>query len=205
MTKKDDEEEEGIKVILVGEAGTGKTSLINTAVGKKFVEGTQISSMTCSFVKLTKVLDDMEYTINLWDTIGQERFRSLTKVFFKNSEIVIFVFDITSKASFDSLEFWYDTVEKEIGSEPIKGLAANKQDLFEKQEVEDDDIKKYARDKGLVFEYTTATTPHDFDKLLTQLLKQYIKKWAEIDKKKVIGKKLVKEKVGEKKKKKKFC
>ena len=205
MTQKDDEEEEGIKVILVGEAGTGKTSLINTAVGKKFVEGTQISSMTCSFVKLTKELDDTEYTINLWDTIGQERFRSLTKVFFKNSEIVIFVFDITSKASFDSLEFWYDTVEKEIGSEPIKGLAANKQDLFEKQEVEDDDIKKYARGKGLVFEYTTATTPHDFDKLLTQLLKQYIKKWAEIDKKKVIGKKLVKEKVGEKKKKKKFC
>ena len=205
MTQKDDEEEEGIKVILVGEAGTGKTSLINTAVGKKFVEGTQISSMTCSFVKLTKELDDTEYTINLWDTIGQERFRSLTKVFFKNSEIVIFVFDITSKASFDSLEFWYDTVEKEIGSEPIKGLAANKQDLFEKQEVEDDDIKKYARDKAIVFEYTTATTPHDFDKLLTQLLKQYIKKWAEIDKKKVIGKKLVKEKVGEKKKKRKFC
>ena len=205
MTQKDDEEEEGIKVILVGEAGTGKTSLINTAVGKKFVEGTQISSMTCSFVKLTKELDDTEYTINLWDTIGQERFRSLTKVFFKNSEIVIFVFDITSKASFDSLEFWYDTVEKEIGSEPIKGLAANKQDLFEKQEVEDDDIKKYARYKGIVFEYTTATTPHDFDKLLTQLLNQYIKKWAEIDKKKVIGKKLVKEKVGEKKKKKKFC
>ena len=63
MTQKDDEEEEGIKVILVGEAGTGKTSLINTAVGKKFVEGTQLSSMTCSFVKLTKELDDTEYTI----------------------------------------------------------------------------------------------------------------------------------------------
>ena len=197
-------EEEGIKIILVGETGTGKTSLINTAVGKKFNESEK-SSVHCSYVKLKKEIDDMEYTIDLWDTIGQERFRSLTKVFFKNSEIVIFVFDITSKASFDSLEFWYDTVEKEIGSEPIKGLAANKQDLFEKQEVEDDDIKKYARGKGLVFEYTTATTPHDFDKLLTQLLNQYIKKWAEIDKKKVIGKKLVKEKVGEKKKKRKFC
>ena len=205
MTQKDDEEEEGIKVILVGEAGTGKTSLINTAVGKKFVEGTQISSMTCSFVKLTKELDDTEYTINLWDTIGQEKYRSLTKVFFKNSDIVIFVFDISNKQSFDDLEYWFKTIEEELGDGPIKGLAANKQDLFEKQEVGDDDIKKYARDKGIVFEYTTATTPHDFDKLLTQLLKQYIKKWAEIDKKKVIGKKLVKEKVGEKKKKRKFC
>ena len=205
MTQKDDEEEEGIKVILVGEAGTGKTSLINTAVGKKFVEGTQISSMNCSFVELTKVIEDTEYTINLWDTMGQEKYRSLTKVFFKNSDIVIFVFDITQKQSFDDLEYWFKTIEEELGDGPIKGLAANKQDLFEKQEVEDDDIKKYARDKGIVFEYTTATTPHDFDKLLTQLLKQYIKKWAEIDKKKVIGKKLVKEKVGEKKKKRKFC
>ena len=89
------EEDERIKVILVGETGTGKTSLINTAVGKKFEEGKEISSIKCSYVQLTKVIEDTEYIINLWDTIGQEKFRSLTKVFFKNSDIVIFVFDIT--------------------------------------------------------------------------------------------------------------
>ena len=188
MTQKDDEEEEGIKVILVGEEGTGKTSLINTAVGKKFVEGTQISSMTCSFVKLTKELDDTEYTINLWDTIGQERFRSLTKVFFKNSEIVIFVFDITSKESFDSLEFWYDTVEKEIGSEPIKGLAANKQDLFEKQEVDDNTIQIYARKNGLKFKFTTATNPTNFNKLLEELLSDFLKNGTSEKRKRLLEK-----------------
>ena len=200
MTQKDDEEEEGIKVILVGEAGTGKTSLINTAVGKKFVEGTQISSMTCSFVKLTKELDDTEYTINLWDTIGQERFRSLTKVFFKNSEIVIFVFDITSKASFDSLEFWYDTVEKEIGSEPIKGLAANKQDLFEYQKVDDDTIQMFANKKGIKYKFTTATNPTNFSKLIEELLIEFLKNGISENRKKIIGKKLTNKKVKNKKK-----
>ena len=197
-----DEEENdgGIKVILVGEAGAGKTSLINTAVGEQFFEGNQISSTTCSFVKLSKIINDREYTINLWDTIGQERFRSLTKVFFKNSDIVIFVFDITQKQSFDDLEYWFKIIEEELGNAPIKGLAANKQDLFEYQKVDDDTIQMFADKKGIKFEYTTAFSPNNFNKLLEQLLIEYLKNGISEDKKKIIGKKLSNKKVKNKKK-----
>ena len=152
------------------------------------------------FCKIIKIINDREYTINLWDTIGQEKYRALTKVFFKYSEIVILVFDNTNKKSFDALDYWYETVENELGSDPIKGLAANKEDLFEDQKVKDDMIKEYARKKGIKFEYTTATSPKNFDKLLEQLLVQYINKWAKIDKKKVSGKKLAKKKGGKNKK-----
>ena len=79
-------------------------------------------------------------------------------------------------------------------------MAANKEDLFEDQKVKDDMIKEYARKKGIKFEYTTATSPKNFDKLLEQLLIQYINKWAKIDKKKVRGKKLAKKKGGKNKK-----
>ena len=186
------EEDERIKVILVGESGTGKTSLINTAVGKKFEEGKEISSIKCSYVKLTKEIEDTEYIINLWDTMGQEKYRSLTKVFFKNSDIVIVVFDITSKASFDDLDYWFKEIENELGNEPIKGLAANKADLYLEQAVDDDTIKEYAQKKDVIYKYTTATTPNNFSELLTQLLTEYLEKNSKNKTKKNIGKKLEK-------------
>ena len=192
-------EEEGIKIILVGDSGTGKTSLINTTVGKKFDESEK-SSIQCSYVKIKKEIDDMEYTIDLWDTIGQERFRSLSKIFFKNSEIVIFVFDITNKETFNDLEYWFKTIEDELGNEIIKGLAANKQDLFENQEVDDNIIKQYAIKKGIKYEFTTAKNPDTFKKLLKQLLIEYLKTGISKERKKIVGKKLKNKKGGKKKK-----
>ena len=194
------DEEQRIKIILVGEPGTGKTSLINTAVGKKFEEGKELSSIKCSYVKLTKVIEDTEYNINLWDTIGQERFRALTKVFFKNSDIVIFVFDITQKQSFDDLEYWFKIIEEELGNAPIKGLAANKQDLFEYQKVDDDTIQMFADKKGIKYKFTTATNPTNFSKLIEELLIEFLKNGISENRKKIIGKKLTNKKVKNKKK-----
>ena len=168
-------EDDSIKVILVGESGGGKTSLINSIQGNQFTEGGQISTMSCSFIKLTRKILNEEYSINLWDTIGQERFRSLTKIFMNNSKIVIFVFDITSKESFDELNYWFDTIQNELGDEPIKALAANKQDLFEEQAVDDETIQELADKKGLPFSYTSAMNPIDFNNFLDKLLEKYIK------------------------------
>ena len=201
MSKQNDEDvEEGIKVILVGETGTGKTSLINSAMGKKFQDDHK-STMYCSYVNLKKVIEDKEYNLNLWDTIGQEKFRSLTKVFFKNSGIVIFVFDITDKPSFDDLNYWYKTVDEELGDKPVKGLAANKLDLFDNQAVDDNTIKEYASQKGIKFQYTTATNPANFNKLLEDLLVEYLTTRISEDRRNALGKKLTAKKVETKKKK----
>ena len=201
MSKQNDEDvEEGIKVILVGETGTGKTSLINSAMGKKFQDDHK-STMYCSYVNLKKVIEDKEYNLNLWDTIGQEKFRSLTKVFFKNSGIVIFVFDITDKPSFDDLNYWYKTVDEELGDKPVKGLAANKLDLFDNQAVDDNTIKDYASQKGIKFQYTTATNPANFNKLLEDLLVEYLTTRISEDRRNALGKKLTAKKVETKKKK----
>ena len=200
MKQNDEDTEEGIKVILVGESGTGKTSLINSAIGKKFQDDHK-STMYCSYVNLKKVIEDKEYNLNLWDTIGQEKFRSLTKVFFKNSGIVIFVFDITDKPSFDDLNYWYKTVDEELGDKPVKGLAANKLDLFDNQAVDDNTIKEYASQKGIKFQYTTATNPANFNKLLEDLLVEYLTTRISEDRRNALGKKLTAKKVETKKKK----
>ena len=207
-SKKDnDSNDDDIKVILVGESGTGKTSLINCAQGKHFFEGAQMSSMICSFVKINMEILNNKYILNLWDTIGQEKFRSLTKIFLNDSKIVIFVYDITKENTFKELSFWFDLVEKELGPDPIKGIAANKQDLIEEQKISDNTLEEYAKQKNVDFSYTTATNIDGFKNLLEKLLLKYLEKIGKLNKnsKRIKGKKLKKEKDDKHKSKSKKC
>ena len=205
--KSNDSNDDDIKVILVGESGTGKTSLINCIQGKQFFEGAQMSSMICSFVKINMEILNNKYILNLWDTIGQEKFRSLTKIFLNDSKIVIFVYDITKENTFKELSFWFDLVEKELGPDPIKGIAANKQDLIEEQTISDNTLEEYAKQKNVDFSYTTATNIDGFKNLLEKLLLKYLEKIGKLNKnsKRIIGKKLKKEKDDKHKSKSKKC
>ena len=143
-----------IKVILVGQSGTGKTSLINSAIGQQFIEGKEQSTISSSFVTKIINIDEKSYTINLWDTIGQEKFRSLTKIFIKDSKIVILVYDITVLNSFEELKFWYDTIKEVLGDTAVLGVAGNKQDLFANEQVNEEVAKKYANDINALFKLT---------------------------------------------------
>ena len=169
-------EDQEIKVILVGESGTGKTSLINIAMGVKFVEGVEPSTSTASFVTKIIKIGGKSYSLNLWDTIGQEKFRSLTKIFIKDSKIVIFVYDITRKESFKELDYWFKTIKDVLGDVPVLGIAGNKSDLFMKEQVKEEDAEKYAENKNVSFKLTSAKNPLSFNNFLEDLLKQYITK-----------------------------
>ena len=173
---KNKEEEQEIKIILVGEPYTGKTSLINTAIGLKFEENKEMSTATANFVTKEFKINGKSYMTNLWDTIGQEKFRSLTKIFIKDSKIVVFVFDITNKNSFKELNFWMNTIEEILGVDAIVGIAANKQDLYDKEQVKEEEIKKFSDEKNIPFKYTSAKNPKLFVSFLEELLQQYIVK-----------------------------
>ncbi len=173
MTKSEDSD---IKVILVGEMSTGKTSLINITIGGKFIEGKELTTSTASFVTKQMTIGDKTYTLNLWDTIGQEKFRSLTKIFIKDSKIVIFVYDITNMKSFTELDYWFKTIKEVLGDEAILGIAGNKQDLYVKEQVNEELVKKYAEEKKVPYKLTSAKNPLSFISFLEDLLKTYIVK-----------------------------
>ena len=175
MSKKTEQEE--IKVILVGEAGTGKTSLINTSIGMEFKDFLP-SSATNSFAPKEIKIDGKKYILNLWDTIGQEQFRSLTKIFIKDSKIVIFVYDITNEKSFVELDYWIRTINDILKDEPILAIAGNKQDLFLKEKVKEERAKKFAQERNIHFQLTSAKNKKSFEKLLEDLLKKYIEKYG---------------------------
>ena len=196
------EEKGDIKVILLGNEGVGKTNLIKIATGGEFNENEK-TTLSASCVNKTFTIKGIEYKIFIWDTLGQEALRHLTKIFFKNSKIVIYVYDITKRHTFEGLKSWEKDVEKIIGNDIIKGVVANKQDLYLNEGVTEEEGINYANSIEAKFLLTSAKTdPKSFSKLLQDLLIDYLKKNEKIEP----SIKLKKEKHNNKQqKKRRFC
>ena len=170
-----------IKVILLGESGTGKTSLINAAIGNEFSSDPNLT-ISSSFVTKKFIKKKKKYNLNIWDTAGQEAYRSLTKLFIKNTKIVIFVYAIDSKFSFESLKSYWVSLGKEIlGDEAIYGLVGNKSDLYKQEQVPDIDASNYAEEIGAKFALTSAKKNKEgFSSYLEELLDDYIESKKQI-------------------------
>ena len=151
------------------------------------------------------IINDQTYTINLWDTIGQEQYRSLTKIFMKGAKIVIFVYDITRKETFEQLDFWFENTKEVLGNKPILGIVGNKSDLYIKEDVKEEVAEEYAKKKGVPFRLTSAKTPKNFFDFLEELVKKYIEKMENINSTIVDGLKLDEQNESKKAKKKKCC
>ena len=115
MENVDDYEDAQIcKVVLLGESGVGKTSIISRFINNFFSENV-ISTTGASYAGITMIFDEFggkKIRFEIWDTAGQEQYRSLTKIFYKDAAAAVLVYDITRKGSFYALKnYWYDQVK----------------------------------------------------------------------------------------------
>ena len=164
-----------IKLILVGDTGTGKTNLISVATGNEFNSGI-FTTTSCSYIQKIIKINQKEYKVNLWDTIGQEKYRSLTKIFIKDSNIVIFTYDITKRDTFTSLPYWKNVIEEILGNDITLGVVGNKIDLYLEEKVKEQEGKKYADSIGALFKLTSAkNNPKEFSNFIEILLDKYLK------------------------------
>ena len=178
-----------IKIVLVGESTVGKTCLIRAFLDKKFQD--TVSSFSFESVKKEIKRGDTTYNVFLWDTAGQEKFRSLGKLFIKDSQIVILVYDMANRKSFQELSFWANYAEELLGKYVTLGVAGNKIDLFQNaNEDEDDDKyisyeegKKYADEIGALFRETSAKeSPKDFQDFVVELIDKFLNNRKETEK-----------------------
>ena len=167
-----------IKVILLGEAGVGKTNLIRRVMGLDF-DKNLTSTVISSYCENDIIIEKLKYSYQLWDTAGQEKYHSLNKLFIKNSKIIIIIFSIDNRASFDKIDFWVNNTKEILGNDSyILSIVGNKSDLYEEQEIDDKTINEKVKELGIKYKLTSAAMKNSgFPNFLNELLTDYIKKY----------------------------
>ena len=166
---------ETVKCVLLGESSVGKTSIINQFTENMF-DADVVSNSTAQFV--TKIVEYDEFKkalkFEIWDTAGQERFRSLAKIFYKDAKVVILVYDITNIESFNQLkEYWYDQVRTNGDKDAIISIVANKNDLYNEQQVKNEEGEKFAAEIKGIFQSTSAKSDIGITTLFDNIGKKY--------------------------------
>jgi small GTP-binding protein len=170
------DEPESVKVVLLGESGVGKTSIISQFTSNKF-NPRCATSVSAQFISKVIEFPDYQKTIkfDIWDTVGQEKYRSLAKIFYKDAKIIIFVYDITTEFSFNALkDFWHKETMMNADNEPIFAVVANKIDLYQEQQVENKEGKDFADSIKAIFQTTSAMSNSGITNLFENLGKKYI-------------------------------
>ena len=171
-TKADYDEE--IKVVVLGESGVGKSNIIIRYNGGQF-DSNSLPNHSSSFVAKYYTFGEKIYRINVWDTAGQEKYHSLTKIFVKDSQIALLVYAINDHNSFEKLDFWYNTA-KEVCKNIIIAVVGNKIDLFEEEKVDQKEAKDKAKEFNAKFQLTSALNEETgIDEIIENLVKEYIK------------------------------
>ena len=165
-----------IKMILLGESAVGKTSIIKRFYEDKFYES-EASTYTMSYIDKIVEIDKKKYKLNIWDTIGQENYRSISKLFLNDAKIVLLVYGIDDKNSFTALEYWYNLYKEELEGQAILAIAGNKIDKYAEQEVSREEGQKFANDKKAFFAEVSAKENGEIINIfILDLVKAYLGK-----------------------------
>ena len=147
-----------LKVVLLGETAVGKSCLISRFVSDIFLTN-HVATMNGAFSTKTVFYDKFNKKIKyeIWDTAGQEKYRAVNKMFYQDASVVILVLDITRRDSFESIKhYWYSEIKENSPKDIVIGLAANKCDLYEYEEVNDEELSQYAKSINAVYKQTSA-------------------------------------------------
>jgi len=144
------------KILVVGDSGTGKSSLVVRFADHTFDEDS-VPTIGVDFkIKTIDLEDGKTVKLQIWDTAGQERFRTLSSSYYRGAHGVVIVYDTTTKSSFQNIPQWLREVERYSDAAVPKILVGNKNDLKTKREVDSESGKEFSSDLGIPFIETSA-------------------------------------------------
>jgi small GTP-binding protein len=144
------------KVIIIGAAGAGKTSIVNRYLYDEFGYYTD-ATIGAVFSHVKKDFDDRIVKLDIWDTAGQERFKSIINIYYRNVDVCMVVCDLTCINSINSLEAWYlDYVEKCDNPNSYIIFVGNKIDILEENHFNQQAFENFVKSKNLASMYVSA-------------------------------------------------
>ena len=161
------------KVLLLGDSGVGKSSLILRYTDETF-NSKLVNSIGVDFKMKKKEIDGKIIKIQIWDTAGHERFRSITYSYYRGANSIIIVFDLSNKKSFISITDWLKQIEKHAKENVFKFLVGNKYDLIEEREVSYEEAKQYADEHSLPYIETSAKEGININELFESSIKSFL-------------------------------
>ena len=145
------------KLIFLGDQGVGKSCILNRFMNDTFSEEYQ-ATIGLDFQSKNVQIDNQDIHLLLYDTAGQEKFRSLIPMYTRDANIILLVYDVTSKESFNNLSIWLNDLNNIKKEEVIFAVVGNKIDLDDRKEVNSDEGENFAKEHDFIFAEISAKT-----------------------------------------------
>ena len=161
---------EQVKVVVLGDAGVGKTSILTRFVKNEF-SGDREATKGGTFWSKSVDVKGSKTKINfqIWDTAGQEIYRSMASLYYKDAGAAILVYDITNRGSFEAIHYWARELELNCGKNIVVMIAGNKADLIEKEEISISLAQSFAQQVGAIFTQTSAKENLGIDQVFSEI------------------------------------
>ena len=156
------------KYIIIGNPSVGKSCLLNQFLNNRFTSDYEITVGVEFGAKTIETEDGSKIKLQIWDTAGQESFKSITRSYYRGAAVALLVYDITSKESFDCIVNWLEECKVNGNPEMVLVLVGNKKDLGDKRQVGSEEAGKFARDNRMLFIETSAKTAENVREIFVE-------------------------------------
>ena len=165
-----------IKIVLIGNSGVGKTLISQRYInGDNDIDLEPNSTAGASYFQKYVEIDGKSLSLDIWDTAGQEKYRSMGKMFYKDAHIVLFVYDITNLDSFKELkEIWFKELKSSGEKLAVFAVVGNKSDLYESEKVSEEEAREWAKEIDAVYGLVSAKTGDCINSLFENVVKKYL-------------------------------
>jgi len=164
------------KVVILGQTGVGKTTLLNTYQYKRFDTflSSTIGAAFCKFYYTSEVTDS-KYSFDIWDTAGQERYRCLAPMYYRGADLVLYCFSLDDKTSLNEVKYWINDVNRKSDNNKYSIIIGLKKDLWDKNKITEYDIREISEHFRLPYKLVSCKDIKEVEKFFHQIFEETIK------------------------------
>ena len=160
-----------LKYVIIGDSGVGKSNILLRFINNAFIEEFR-STVGVEFAAKNIIINKNTYRVQIWDTAGQETFRSISRAYYKNSVCACIVYDISNYSSFESVQSWIEDCKSQSSKSILLILIGNKTDLNNIRQVTYDEGAQFAKSNNMIFLETSAKTGDNINEIFDKSVRK---------------------------------